>query len=113
MAVLLTNPRKEVFTFTLYHSVYCAGGSPCECAKDSILRPMAGGLRYDDVINPIGVFLEAGETREFHDAVLSIQQVASAVAAGRLTKSVQVVSPVSSQVLDKVQVPKKEKVQKA
>lgn len=114
--VLLTNLRKEAFTFTLYHSVYCANGGECKCQKDSLLRSVEGGYRYTDIINPVGIFLEEGDTKEFHSAVLDIQQVASAVAAGRLKQSsapVKTEAKVEIKVLDKVETIKKEKVQKA
>lgn len=85
--VSISNPHKEVFVFTLYHSVYCANGGPCACDKQNILRPVDGGLRYTDILSPVGVFLEGGTSQEFDTAVLQIQQIESAIKSGRLTQA--------------------------
>lgn len=110
--VSIINPRKEVFVFTLYHNVYCANGGTCNCEKQNVLRPLDGGLRYTDIINPVGVYLEGETTQKFDSAVLQIQQVASAIETGRL-KKVEVVetvpvAEVASTAVAKTKLPKKE-----
>lgn len=82
--VTIKNPHKEVFLFTLYHSVYCAGAKACGCTHQRMLRAVPGGMKYVDVINPKSVHLE-GETQVTLDEnALKIQQVASALDSGRL-----------------------------
>jgi hypothetical protein len=84
--VTLKNPRKEVFLFTLYHSVYCGTSQTCACDKQRVLRQVQGGVKYVDIVNPVGVHLEGGTSQSFDAAVLNIQPVGAAVKSGRLLK---------------------------
>lgn len=90
-SITLTNPNKATFTFTLYHTVYCDGGK-CDCVKDTVQRVSAGGSYYEEICNPVGVYLEFNEPRTFHGNVLKIQQVKTALEKG-LLKQVKVEAP--------------------
>lgn len=82
--VTIKNPQKEVFLFTLYHSVYCANEISCGCQKQKILRSVPGGMKYTDIVNPKSVHLEGGKQVTLDASALKIQQVASALKSGRL-----------------------------
>lgn len=84
--VTLKNPAKEVFLFTLYHSVFCVDEKDCKCTKRQVLHSVPGGLKYVTVIDPKSVHLEGHTTVTLDDKVLNIQQVASALNSGRLEK---------------------------
>lgn len=88
---LLTNVSQSTFVFTLYHDVYCAATDECDCKSDDVLRSVVGGLQYQKVMSPVGVYLEPGEDREFASAVVSIPQVEEARKRGILqVKTIEV-----------------------
>lgn len=83
--ITLKNPQKDVFLFTLYHSVYCANGK-CSCTKQRVLRSVTGGLKYFDIVNPASVHLEGYTSVELESSAEKIQQVNAAIKSGRLIK---------------------------